>query len=140
MTPTESRPDPTFVPTPAQKRRWIHIFWGYCCVLLAISLSAYMGWLRVDLLTIPHIDTAMHFFLLGGASYLSHRALGGRRVSLGRLGVPLGPLLVGAVATTDECLQRFASTRTFSLLDLSANLAGVVVFGWLACYCVKNEW
>lgn len=113
-------------------RRWVLLFWGYLGILMAISLSAYMGWLHMQILRMPHVDTAMHFFLLGIASYLSHRALRGRRIAIGTLRVPLGPLLVGVCATGDELLQMFFPSRTFSLLDLSANLSGVILLGWIA--------
>jgi hypothetical protein len=121
------------------RRHWVLAFYGYLGILFAISLSAYMRWLQADALQIPYVDTAMHFFLLGIASYLSHRALGGRQMALGRLQIPLGPLVVGAFAATEECLQRFFPSRTFSLLDLSANLSGVIVFGWLAAILSKKN-
>jgi VanZ family protein len=72
----------------------------------------------------------MHFFLLGAASYLSHRALGGR--ALAALPIPLGPLIVAAVAVADECTQALVPWRNFSALDMIANLAGVLLFGALA--------
>jgi polysaccharide biosynthesis protein VpsQ len=121
--------------------RWVVGFWGYIAILLAISLSAYMGWLRIQALQIPYLDTAMHFFLLGIASYLSHRALRGRRVPIGTLRIPLGPLLVGACAMADELLQMYFPSRTFSLLDMSANLSGIILFGWMASagHCTSKE-
>jgi polysaccharide biosynthesis protein VpsQ len=54
-------------------------------------------------------------------------------------GVPAGPVAVGLLATIEECAQAFFPTRTFSLGDLAANLAGVVVFGWLGGLGRRNE-
>lgn len=120
--------------TAPHRRRWIAAFWGYIAVLATISLAAYLRLLPRETgpLSLPHVDTVLHFMFLGGASYLSHRALGGRRDQVGRFAVPIGPFIVALVSVADECFQAFVPVRTFSLLDMAANLSGVVTFGWLA--------
>jgi hypothetical protein len=124
--PEEARPnDP-------ERRFWSRAFWAYLIGIGAISGSAYLRILPRWLAVIPYFDAGAHFILLGLAAYLSHRALGGRRISLGRLRVPLGPLVVGTVAVTDEIIQAFVPWRTFSALDMAGNIAGVVLFGALA--------
>lgn len=114
------------------RRLWVAVFTCYLVVIATISASAYLRLIPGYIFTIPFYDTGMHFFLLGGASYLCHRALGGRRVAIASLLVPLGPLVVGAVSVTDECVQALVPWRSFSGLDMAANLAGVVLFGALA--------
>ena len=125
-TPEEARPnDP-------ERRFWNRAFWAYLLVIGAISGSAYLRILPRWLAVIPYFDAGAHFILLGLASYLSHRALGGRRIALGSLRAPLGPLVVGTAAVIDETVQAFVPWRTFSALDMAGNLAGVVLFGALA--------
>jgi hypothetical protein len=125
----------------ASRRRWVAAFWGYIAVLATISLAAYLRLLPRESgpLSLPHVDTVLHFVFLGGASYLSHRALGGRREQVGPLGVPLGPFIVALVSVFDECFQAFVPVRTFSLLDMAANLSGVVTFGWLAERAIRAQ-
>jgi hypothetical protein len=115
-----------------ERRFWRRAFGAYLVVIGAISTSAYLKIIPPWIAVIPYFDAAAHFILLGLASYLSHRALAGRRIALGSLRVPLGPLVVGSVAVVDECVQAFVPWRTFSALDMAGNLAGVVVFGALA--------
>jgi polysaccharide biosynthesis protein VpsQ len=114
------------------RRRWRAAFAAYLVIIFGISASAYLRLIPPGIITLPYFDTGMHFFLLGAASYLSHRALGGRAIALGALHLPLGPLVVAAVAVTDECVQALVPWRNFSALDMIANLAGVLIFGALA--------
>lgn len=117
-----------------RRNRWVVIFWVYIAILGSISLSAYLGLLprNSGLLALPHADHVIHFLLLGGASFLSHRALGGRWLRFRRVGLPLGPLIVGLASITDECFQSLSPVRTFDLLDMASNVSGVIVFGALA--------
>jgi len=97
-------------------------------MLAVISGLAYAHGLSSVILALPYVDKVLHFVLLGGASFLARKATGDARVA----GVPGGPVAVGLMSVIDECAQAFFPTRTFSLADLAANIAGVVVFGWLA--------
>jgi VanZ family protein len=121
------------LPSDDDRRFWKRAFGAYLVVIGAISGAAYLRILPRWIAVIPYFDAGAHFILLGLASYLSHRALGGRRI--GRL--PLGPLVVGAVAVTDEIVQAFVPWRTFSALDMVGNLGGVVLFGALAVRAVN---
>ena len=56
---------------------------------------------------------------------LAHRALG-RRIVAWRL--PLGPVLVAALASADEAAQALSPFRTVSLGDFLANLSGIAFF------------
>jgi VanZ family protein len=97
-------------------------------MLVVISGLAYAHGLSLALLALPYADKVLHFVLLGGASFLARKATGDKRIA----GVPGGPLAVGMLSVIDECAQAFFPTRTFSLADLAANIAGVVVFALLA--------
>lgn len=127
--------------TPSTNRRWVITFWVYIAALASISLSAYLRLLPRDsgFLSLPHVDHALHFLLLGGASFLSHRALGGRWVSARGVRAPMGPLIVGAISIVDECFQAFTPARTFDLLDMASNVSGVIAFGALAEALIRRE-
>lgn len=114
------------------QRVWKFVLVLYVLVLGVISGLAYTKQLHVAaILGRSQADKLIHFVLLGGASFLARRATADARVR--RLwNVPLGPFVVGAAASLDECAQAFSPVRTFSFGDLAANLGGVVVFGWLA--------
>ncbi|OLP20007.1 hypothetical protein BST81_02740 [Leptolyngbya sp. 'hensonii'] len=111
---------------------WVITCIAYCGLLLGICAFAYLGILPTQLAQIPFYDTIGHFVLLGLASYFIHQALNHRRVRLFSLSLPLGPLLVGLFATSDETIQALSPQRTFSLTDLAASLLGILCFYWLA--------
>jgi hypothetical protein len=112
-------------------RIWRVILVLYVLVLGVISGLAYTKRLHVmALVGHLHVDKLLHFVLLGIASLLARGASADARMRLLRL--PIGPFVVGVVATIDEFAQALSSARTFDLGDLAANLGGVIVFGWLA--------
>lgn len=81
---------------------------------------------------IPYYDVYGHFILYGIASFLSHLALGGRKIVIYRFFLPLGPFLFAIVTVAEEIMQTHFPTRTFSLLDLSSSLIGIIIFYYLA--------
>lgn len=109
---------------------WIAAFIAYLLFIGMVSAGAYLRILPNHINALPYFDKLAHFLLLGGASYLSHRALSGRCIARSKL--PLGPFIIGAISVIDECYQAFVPWRAFSLGDMACNLAGVVVFGWMA--------
>ena len=118
-------------------RAWRFALVGYVVLIGTISGLAYAKGLPRTVLSAPGFDKVLHFLLLGGASLLARKATDDAR--LGRSRVPLGPFIVGLCATTDECVQAFVPTRSFDLGDMAANLAGVVVLGWLGGLGRKAE-
>jgi hypothetical protein len=105
----------------------------YFLLLLLIVITADMGNLPYDLLgKIPHYDVYGHFILYGIASFLSHLALGGRKIVIDQIFLPLGPFLFAIVTIAEEIMQTLFPTRTFSLLDLSSSLIGIILFYYLA--------
>ncbi len=106
--------------------------WGlaaYVLFLGIISGLAYARGLPLAVQRTPYLDKVLHFLLIGGASFLARRASDDARVLRS---VPVGPAIVGVLASIEECTQTLSTVRTFDLGDLFANLLGVVVFGWLA--------
>lgn len=119
------------------QRAWKFVLVIYVIILGMISAAAYTKTLHVSAIVgKTHADKLIHFVLLGGASFFARRASGDVRMRL--LNLPLGPFVVGVVATIDECAQALSPVRTFSFADMAANLLGVIVFGWLAGPKSKN--
>ena len=88
---------------------------------------------------VPGGDKTGHFILFGLLSLLVNfvfRAAVGR---IGRLSVLKGTLVVAIFAISEECSQLLFVSRTFDLLDLSAGLVGIWVFGRLAGRYLKPE-
>lgn len=98
-------------------------------LILAIGSLAYAGKLPRWMTGLPWIDKVFHVLLAGGAAWLLHLWLGGRRWP-GR--VPVAITLMFAVATVDELTQGLSPTRTLDWLDWFANLLGLGIAWWLA--------
>jgi hypothetical protein len=114
-------------------RNWMMAFGIYFAILLTIIVLAYRGIFPVKISWIPFYDTFGHFILLGSASYLGHKALGGQMIKiwLCPVTIPLAPLFLSVFAAVDESLQALSPLRSSNWLDMSANLLGIWVF-----YCI----
>jgi hypothetical protein len=115
-------------------RNWVIAFGLYFLVLLTIIGLAYGGILPVKVSAIPFYDTIGHFILLGSASYLGHKALGGQMITiwLFPFALPVAPLIISVFAAADESLQALSPLRTSTLSDMTANLMGIWAFYVLA--------
>ena len=81
---------------------------------------------------LPGRDVTGHFLLMGALAFFVVLGFADARVRGRTLGA-LGAIVIVALgATFDETLQFFSTNRTFSLVDLSASLGGIAVFGALA--------
>lgn len=81
---------------------------------------------------IPYGDKVGHFFLFGVLALTFVSAMPGSRSPL------YGALLAAIIVVTEEVIQVYAPTRSFSLLDMAASLSGVVVFAVVGhMYCAK---
>jgi polysaccharide biosynthesis protein VpsQ len=111
---------------------WIFACSLYLGFLIFVSSSAYLKTLLPLLLKIPFADTFMHFLLLGLATFFSHLALNKQYVMLFGILIPKAPLIITVCCTIDEILQTLSPNRTSSILDLIANLGGIILFYFLA--------
>ncbi len=79
----------------------------------------------------PGSDKIGHFLLIGASAGLLNLALGLRTVRW--FGHPwlLGSALVRLCCTLEEISQIWLPARSFDLLDLAGDYAGILFFGWL---------
>jgi hypothetical protein len=96
-------------------------------------------WLFDLVRVVPGGDKTGHFILFGLLSLLVNLVFRAAVVRVGKLSVLKGTLVVAVFAIAEECSQLLFVSRTFDLLDLSAGLLGIWVFGWLARRSVKPE-
>jgi polysaccharide biosynthesis protein VpsQ len=87
----------------------------------------------------PHADKVGHLLLMGLFSFTINLALSARRISIGRVSLLLGSLIVLLVVTLEEFSQRYVRYRTFDLLDLLFDYTGIFLFGQLALYLMKRR-
>jgi VanZ family protein len=98
---------------------------------MAVNLQA-APWLVTIVKKIPGRDLTAHFVLFGGLSLLLNLAFAQSRIRGRELGVPVlsGVLLV--VIALEEYSQKMIPRRDFSIDDLLASIAGVVLFAAIA--------
>ena len=73
-----------------------------------------------------------HFVLIGASAGLLNLALGLRTVRwFGRAWL-LGSVIIVIFCTLEEISQHWLPARSFDLLDLAGDYAGIFCFGWLA--------
>lgn len=104
-------------------------------VLVAIILAADLGLARglfAAANRLPGADTAGHFLLLGMLSFIMNIAFPSVRVK--PLPFHKTSLVLAIIITIEEFTQLFLANRTFSLIDLSANYAGIWLFGELGVF------
>ena len=113
-------------------RFWVIAFWFYLGILSAISLSAYTKVIPTEIARFPYYDTILHFILLGIAAYLSHLALNKRQLHILCTSLPMAPFIVFLLCILDEVIQKFTPHRSADIVDLIADVCGIVVFTYLA--------
>jgi VanZ family protein len=76
-------------------------------------------------------DKVGHFILMGTLTFLINLSCSAKKIRLFSTSVLLGSLIVAAAVILEEISQIFISTRSFSLLDLSADFLGIIFASWL---------
>lgn len=116
----------------SSNKLWIFACSLYLGFLIFVSTSAYLKTLPPLLLKIPFADTFMHFLLLGLATFFSHLALNKRYVMVFGILFPQAPLIIASSCIFDEILQTLSAKSSPSIIDLIADLAGIILFYFLA--------
>lgn len=107
--------------------------------LIWLADSGRGRWLSSLAELIPGGDKTGHFVLFGMLAFLVNLVMLGTVVCFGRLTILLGSAIVMVVVISEEVSQLFFLTRTFELLDISADLAGIWAFGQLARLYLSKE-
>lgn len=108
----------------------------------ALLLFAFICWITLqanngnnniffDLVSlIPYGDKLGHFMLYGTLSLLAVIAVTDKYLLVNKFRIPVGAIVVLLIVIGEEGSQLFLSHRTFDLLDISADIAGVFIFLW----------
>ena len=81
---------------------------------------------------VPAGDKIGHFALFGTLSFLVNLVLGAREIRLWRFTLLKGSVIVGSIVTVEEFSQLFFRSRSCDLGDLTADILGIWLCGWLA--------
>jgi len=107
--------------------------------LVCLADSGRARWLFRMAESIPGGDKAGHFVLFGLLAFLVNLVMSATVVRFGRLALLKGSAIVMVIVIAEEVSQLLFVSRSFELLDLTADLAGIWIFGQLACHCLKRE-
>ncbi|MEL6943198.1 MAG: VanZ family protein [Bacteroidota bacterium] len=105
---------------------------AFFALILSIFIAATLGWTSALLAKVPYSDKIMHFFLIGGFAFFMNLLLRNRKITVGNWAILFGSVLVFGLMTIEECSQMFIATRSFDLLDLAFNYAGIFFIGRLS--------
>jgi len=109
-------------------------------ILPALLVFGFIGWIIVQanngrsslffdlVLYIPYGDKLGHFILYGLLSVLTDIALNHKCWLVRNYRIPIGAIIVLVLAIAEEMTQLFLSTRTFDVLDILADMAGIYLF------------
>lgn len=101
----------------------------YLLVIVAIIALATLGhgglW-RI-IYAVPLADKFAHVILLAGLTLALDALVNGRCTASGW---PLAATILLLIATFEETLQLAIPTRTFDLVDLTCNYAGIAIAAW----------
>ncbi|WP_105213637.1 VanZ family protein [Pseudoalteromonas sp. T1lg22] len=124
--------------------------WQWTLMLLALGFFAFLGWIIYlantgqpsiffDLVrALPYGDKLGHFVLFGTATLLLSLALKAAYWRLGRVKLYWGALIVFLFALSEEISQAFVASRTFDLVDLTADVFGIAAASYLISLLVKQ--
>lgn len=88
--------------------------------------------------SLPFGDKIGHFVVMGIFSFLLNLALRARTFRIWRIDFLLGTVIVAILVTIEEFSQIFVKLRTFDLIDLCFDFAGILLFGELARWIVRR--
>lgn len=119
-------------------------------VLLAIGFFGFIGWVIYlantgqksvffDLVAaIPYGDKLGHFFLFGLLTLFINLAFKFKASVIGGVKIYWAALIVFTFVLLEEFSQYFIATRSFDLVDLLADLSGIVFFCIVSTFLSKK--
>jgi hypothetical protein len=111
----------------------------FLCCLVGLADSGRGRWLFGMAESIPGGDKLGHFILFGLLAFLVNLVMQATVVRCGRLTLLKGSAVVMGIVVAEEVSQLLFVSRSFELLDLAADLAGIWIFGQLAALYFKRE-
>jgi polysaccharide biosynthesis protein VpsQ len=113
--------------------KWLTILFTLFIILIIVLADAdRLGLLKL-VNRLPLGDKAGHFILYGILALLINLTCFRSLPSQSRTWIAVtSGLVLGLLIGMEEYSQRYFSSRTFSLSDLSASYLGVIFFSWLA--------
>ena len=103
-------------------------------ILVGANLGIFHQWLPA-FFTASWFDKAVHFLSIVPGTILFNAVLRYRVILLGSRQLLVGTLVVVVLVSIEECLQIYIPFRSFELIDLFADFAGIT----LADYLVRNR-
>jgi hypothetical protein len=123
--------DAEWKPEASVRPRWAWLLWAQLALVLLATMGAYLGLLNLAILALPGMDKLLHFTLFGLLAFFTIAWWVSRPpwIVLGILSV---------LAILEEAIQALSAARSFSAIDLTATLLGILVFGWAASRLVHK--
>ena len=87
----------------------------------------------------PYGDKIGHFLLAGFLTLIANFLLKSRVLTLGRLRLPWGSLVILVLVIAEESSQYYLPTRSLDIWDAVANFAGILVFTLPTLYYVRSR-
>ena len=108
------------------------VFVAFLAALVALADSGHGQQFFLLARKVPAGDKVGHFVLFGTLSFLVNLVLRAPEIRLWRITFLKGSAIVGIIVTLEEFSQLFFRSRSFDLGDLTADLLGIWLGGWLA--------
>jgi VanZ family protein len=107
-------------------------FVAFLVALVALADSGHGQQLFLLAKKIPAGDKVGHFVLFGTLSFLVNLILRAEEIRFRRMTILKGSAIVASLVTIEEFSQLFFRSRSFDLGDLTADILGICLCGWLA--------
>jgi VanZ family protein len=120
--------------------KWLTLAFILFLLLIVIVADVGLGGTLFAFLDrVPGGDKTGHFLLMGTLALLVNLSLSAARITAFGAQWLKGSLIVAALVTMEEFSQLGLQWRGFSLIDLAADYAGILLFGWLAARIVARR-
>lgn len=108
------------------KKQFAYLFILLIILIIIGATTQSLGFVGQYIKAIPYGDKLIHFMLIGSLAYVVNFLTHFRRFTFFNRKWLLGSTLIFIIMTIEEFSQIFISTRSFDLLDLSANYLGIL--------------
>ncbi len=120
-----------------ERARWL--LWPQIGFVIVMTQMAYLDILPKSLLAWPNSDKVIHGLFFGAVVFWLTMWWPERWIQVGRWRVPLAIVVPISLAMVEEIVQAYSPLRTGDLLDLSADLVGMVTFWWLSRRVIEKS-